>query len=395
MNDANPPQPATSNLALTRRLVVGASLSIALAPSLSHARSGASSDLVHIGMNGSQIHAARFDAATGALTPLGPVAEGLRPTWAVQHPRLPVLYYTDEAGNDGTSEGGVVAYRVDAATGGLTRLGDLRAGGGGTTHLSLDPRTSTILAANYGGGSVAALSLRPAGELGALTGAERSAGSGPHRRQASPHPHSTLVEPSRRFVLVPDLGADRVFIVPFDKATGRLGALDPTAEHHYVAPAGSGPRHLAAHRNGRVLYLMNELTADIHVLAWDKRAGRLSLRQVLSINEDGFAGQSSGGAIGTSPDGRFLYASNRGDSSLVVHAVDRRTGRLARIQKLLSGGDKPWHFTIHPSGKWMLVANRDANAISVFSVHPRSGRLTDAGQTLATPAPLHVHVLRR
>lgn len=382
---------SASHLPLTRRVVLGASLALGLAPRLAQARAVVRSDLVHIGMNGTQIHAARFDSITGALTPLGAVADGLRPTWAVQHPRHPILYYTDEAGNDGASEGGVVAYRVDGATGGLTRLGDLRAGGGGTTHLSLDPQTSTLLTANYGGGSFAALSLKADGALDALTGLDRSAGSGPHRRQASPHPHSTLIDPSRRFVMVPDLGADRVFVVPFDRRTGRLGALDPTGEQHYVLPAGSGPRHMATHRSGRVVYLMNELTADIHVLSWDHRAGRLGLLQSLSINEDGFAGQSSGGAIAMSPDGRFLYVSNRGDSSLVVHAVDRRTGRLTRIQKLPSDGDKPWHFAIHPDGKWLLVANRDANAISVFARDPSSGHLAKTDNRLETPGPQHVH----
>lgn len=378
------------SLTVTRRVLLAASAPALLTPAPAPVFAASrAADVLHIGMSGNQIHAARFDPSSGALTGLGPVAEGLRPTWAVQAPGKPILYYVDES----ASEGRIVAFLADRRTGALEQVGEAGTGGLGTTHLWLDRASSTLIGANFSGGSVASLSMGQGGVAPRLIGVTPSAGSGPHRRQTAPHPHGTVVDPSGRFLLVADLGADRVYVASFDRATGRIGAITPDATHHYAPPPGSGPRHMAFGRSGRILYLINELSGEIHVLSWDGRAGRLSLVQVLSINDDGFAGQSSGGEIGLSADGRFVYATNRADSSLVVHAVDGRTGRLTRIQKLPSGGDKPWHFALHPNGRWMLVANRDANALRVFSVDRRTGRLADSGQGLATPAPLHVHIL--
>jgi len=350
------------------------------------------SDLIYIGMQGDTVHAARFDPHSGELTAIGPVAEGLRPTWAVRHPRLPVVWFTDEAGNDGASQGGVVAFRVDPASGALTRLGDVRAGGGGTTHLAFDRRSSTLITANYGGASSASIPVGADGVPGAPTSILHMTGSGPHRRQAAPHPHGAWIDPAGRFALMADLGADRVWILPFDSAAQKYAVADPAAHAPYVSPPGSGPRHLAAHPDGRTLYLICELTAEIHTLGWDARAGVLTHRQTVSLNSPGFTGAGSGAEIAVSRDGRFVYASNRGENSLVVFAVDRRTRALTQIQSLPSGGDKPWHFAIHPNGRWLLVANRDANAIRVFAVDPRSGRLTDTGRSLSSPTPVHVHI---
>lgn len=371
----------------TRRLALGGAL--ATLPAMALAAPKRAGALVYIGMHGNQIHAARFDGASGKLTAIGPVAEGLRPTWAVAHPGLPVVYFTDEAGNDGSAPGGVVAFRVDAASGALTRLGDTRTGGGGTTHLSFDGRSGALLTANYGGGSVSSVRLGVDGRPAALVDTVKTTGSGPHRRQAGPHPHATLADRRGRFIMVPDLGADRVFLIPFNRKAQAFGPLEANAAHHYVLPPGSGPRHLAAHPAGRAIYLINELTADIHVLAFDR--GRLVKRQAVSLNDEGFTGQSSGGEIAVSADGRFVYASNRGDNTLVVHAVDRRTGQLSRIQKISSGGAKPWHFALHPAG-WLLVANRDANLLQVFRADRRSGQLAVAGESFQTPAPVHVHI---
>lgn len=373
-----------------RRTLIAAAIAATVpAPVLAGPRQ---SDLVYIGMQGDTVHAARFDPRTGELTAIGPVAQGLRPTWAVRHPRLPVFWFTDEAGNDGASQGGVVAFRVDPASGALTRLGDVRAGGGGTTHLAFDRRSSTLLTANYGGASSASIPVGADGIPGAPTSILHMTGSGPHRRQAAPHPHGAWIDPAGRFALMADLGADRVWILPFDSAAQKYGVADPAAHAPYVSPPGSGPRHLAAHPDGRTLYLICELTAEIHTLGWDARAGVLTHRQTVSLNSPGFTDAGSGAEIAVSRDGRFVYASNRGENSLVVFAVDRRTRALTQIQSLPSGGDKPWHFMIHPNGRWLLAANRDANAIRVFAVDPRSGRLTDTGRSLSSPTPVHVHI---
>lgn len=377
---------------VTRRAGLGGALAVALAPAPLMA-AGGRSEIVHIGMHGDKVHAARFDPASGDLAAIGPVAEGLRPTWTTQHPRQPILYVTDEVGNDGKSAGGVVTFRADARDGSLSRLGNIRAGAGGTTNLWFDAPSSTLLTANFAG-AVTTLPIRADNTPGEPTGITPTVGSGPHPRQASPHAHAAMVDPTGRFVLVADMGADRVFVIPYDRRRGRLGALDPAAPGHYAPAAGSGPRHLAMHPNGRLTFLLCELTAEVHALDWNATQGRLRLLHSAALTSPDFKGARSGAELQLSRDGRFLYVCNRGENGMVVFAVDQRTGALTLMQRIGSGGKRPWHFAIHPSGAWLLIANRDSNTLRLLRVDPRTGRLEDTGKSLASPTPVHVHFLR-
>lgn len=382
-----------SSARLHRRAVLAAAMAAPFAAGSAQAGIfGRRSSLIYIGSHASQILAARLDLSSGALTPLGVVAEGPRATWALRQPRSKLIHFTDEVGNDGSAPGGVVTYRADPATGALTRLGDVRAGGGGTTNLWFDAPSRTMLAANFGGGSLATLAVSEAGLPQTATTSVALAGSGPHRRQNGPHPHAVRIDPTGRFALAPDMGADRVFVLPWDAAAGRLGALDPARPGHYVAPAGSGPRHIAFDRTGRRLYLIQELTAEIVLLTWDAGAGALTAVQTWPLNVEGFTGAPSGAELALGPDGRFLYAANRGANELVVFAVDRATGGLSVVQRIPAGGERPWHFALHPGGRWLLAANRDSNALRVFAIDRRTGRLTDTGQGMEAPQPVHIHV---
>jgi 6-phosphogluconolactonase len=346
------------------------------------------SELIYVGMHGTKIHAGRFDPVSGDLSVIGPVADDPRPTWAVRHPTLPIVYFNNESGNAGNSEGTVQALRIDPKSGALTKISEMHSGGGGTTNLWFDAPSMTILIANYGGGSIATMPVRADGSLGEPVSVVKMTGSGPHRRQASPHPHGITVDPSGKFALVSDLGSDRVFVFPFDRKTRKLGVDDPAQSRHFILPPGTGPRHMAFHPGGRTLYLITEFTADVQVLGWDAKAGRLARKQVITTDDPAYTGDKSAAEIAVSKDGRFVYASNRGDHALVIYSVDQKTGMLTQIQRLPSGGPWPWHFTIHKSGKWMLVANRDANALSLFSIDRATGKLSNTGKTLASPKPV-------
>jgi len=345
-------------------------------------------ELAYVGTQSGAIHALRFDPDTGRMVSLGPVAQGGAPTWTAAHPRLPVLYAVDD--NKG-GEGSVIAYAVDRASGALAKTGEVRAGGAGTTYLALDPEATTVFAANFGGGSASSIALRPDGLLGAPVSTIKATGSGPHRRQASPHAHSVTLDPSGRYALVPDLGADRVFVYAFDRAGH---ALAPDVSRALALPPGSGPRHLVFGASGRHAYLMNELTAEVQVLRWDAAQGRLAPRQALPLSSPGFAGTKSGSALGIAPDGRFLYAANRGEHELQVFRVDPDSGELALVQRIPSGGQTPWGFALHPSGKWLAVAHQRGNTVNLFAVDPVSGRLSPAGQALDVPTPVSITFLR-
>ena len=345
----------------------------------------AQTELVYVGMQERQIRALRFDASTGRLTPLGTVAEGLRSTWTIAHPRLPILYAVDD---DNTREGSVTAFAVDRRTGALTRINEVASGGSGATYLSLDVASMTLLAANFGGGSSSSIALNRDGSLGARVSTIKETGSGPHRRQTSAHAHGIVIDPTGQYALVSDLGADRVFVYGFDRATRELSRDDSANPPPFVAVPGSGPRHLAFGHDGRFAYLLNELTAEIVTLRWNASQGNLSSVQTLPTSSAAFEGVQSGAEIALSQDGRFVYIANRGENTLLVYRVQPDTGELALVQRTPSGGERPWHFAIHASGKWMLVANQRSGKVNVFGIDPATGKLTDTGQSAEIPTPV-------
>lgn len=378
---------------LTRRRMLGSLGSLAATtaavPLLGAAPAAAASsrrtapDLVYVNTwNGDRIYGAWFDPRGGELTVIGPVGEASA-DWAVRHPRLAILYVAT------MDEGGVVyAFRIDPATGALTKTGEVATGGagmggGGVAYLSLDEPSSTLLVANFEGGLVAALPISHDGRLGAPASIAQDTGSGPNPRQAGPHPHDVELDPSGRFALVPDFGADRVFVYRFDRATRTLSAGPPG----YATESGSGPRRVAFHPDHRTVYLLTELTADIQALHWNPHGGLLAHRQTLALSTPGFTGTKSASDLAVSRDGRFVYAGNRGENSLVVFAVDPRTDLLSVAQRVPCGGTTPWSFSVHPSGRWLLVANEASSTVNVFGIDPRSGYLTDTGTAVSVPNP--------
>jgi 6-phosphogluconolactonase len=346
-------------------------------------------ELVYIGAHaagaGQGVSAARFDPRAGRLTALGLAAQAEQPTWLVVHPDKPVLYAVSEVGNDGKSEASVHSFRIDTKTGHLNPLNTVGSGGGGATHLVLDSKADTLFVANYGGGQISALPVRPDGALEQPSSVQITYGVGPTPRQQSPHPHGVTLDPSGRFVLAPDLGADRIFIYRIDPKSKTLTAA---AKPFEATPPGSGPRHLVFTPNGRFAFLNTELDAQVRVYAWNAQAGRLRFLGSRPTAAPRFTGAKSAAGIAVSGDSRFLYVSNRGEDVLVVYAIDSATGALTEVQRLPCGGKNPTSLTLHRSGRWMLVANEASDIVTLFAVDPKSGRLAATGQALATPHPV-------
>lgn len=348
----------------------------------------AGSELVYVGTQQSRIQALRFDPSTVALTTIGTAAQGINATWVQGNPKQPVIYAVDD---DRKREGSVTAYAVDRKTGALTELNRVDSKGVGTTYLSLDMRSRTLLAASYNSATASSIALEPDGRLGALASAIQETGSGPNRhRQASAHAHSAVVDPSGRHVLVPDLGADRVFVYGFDGARHALLPDDGNPPRTFDAPPGSGPRHLVFGADGKFAYVITEMSAEIYVLRWDAAQGRLEPVQTVELSSPQFDGVKSGAEINISADGRFVYAQDRGENMLVAYRVDPASGRLSEIQRIACGGAKPWSMEIDPSGKWLFTANQHSGNVAVFRVDPVSGRLTATQATTDVPTATSV-----
>jgi 6-phosphogluconolactonase len=344
-------------------------------------------DLLYIGTWGeNQVHAVRFDPVRGTMEPLGSVAE-VSSNWIAVHPTRSVLYVA------GGEQGGFVrTFHIDDASGALGQTGEIATeavprGSGGLSYIGLNAGADTMLVADFATGSAVTVPVGRGGRLGAVASSVQDTGSGPSPRQAGPHPHHVVIDPSRRFALVADFGSDRVFIYAYDRASHRLFSAVPNSPGSYATAPGSGPRRLVFHPGGRTVYLLNELTADIQVLRWDARAGVLTPRQLLTTNAPGHTGTTSAAELAISRDGRHVYTSNRGDNALTVFSVDPGTGLLTEAQRLPCGGVTPWSFSLHPEGRWLFVANEASSTVNLFRVDPGSGRLTDTGTSVAVPHP--------
>lgn len=369
---------------LRTALITGLGAAIVPIPAAAANRSACSIQTVYVGTQEAAaaggVHAVRLDAGTGLLSMPRIAAAQERPTWILRDPRRPVLYAVSEVGNDGVAQGSVTAYAIDG-DGALRSLDTVPSGGGGATHLSLARDGRTLFVANYGTGHVAALPIAADGRLSPPVAVVQDTGSGPSPRQKGPHAHGVTPDPSGRYLLVPDLGADRVFVY-------RTAGNALTLASALALPPGTGPRHLTFGRDPGVAYLANELAGTLTVLRWAPRTGTLSPVQQVDNTAPGYAGQRSVSEIAVSPDGTTLYAANRGEDTIVAYPIDPRTGRLGEGRRTPAGG-AAWSFAIDPTGRWLLAAHQRADTVTVFAIG-RGGTLTPTGAPLSVPSPTSV-----
>jgi 6-phosphogluconolactonase len=192
------------------------------------------------------------------------------------------------------------------------------------------------------------------------------------------------VDPTNRFVIVTDLGTDRISVYPFDATNG---SLDAKKVRTVASPAGVGPRHVRLHPNGNWLYADTEMGSTISLYDWDSRTGTLTEKQTLSTLPAGFSGKSLAAELRIHPDGRHLYVSNRGDNSLMVFSIDPASGRLAAVQRQPSGGSVPRNFALDPTGRWLVCTHPLTNNVMVFAVDQTTDRLTPVGTPIKILAP--------
>nr|WP_262892557.1 lactonase family protein [Hymenobacter qilianensis] len=234
------------------------------------------------------------------------------------------------------------------------------------------------------------LPIEPNGELAPIADTQQHTGSGPHKNQKAPHAHCILPDPANRFVFAVDLGTDKVYGYQLD---AKEDALVPRATPAFTAAPGAGPRHLTFHPGGQLAYLINELNSTITALRYDEGAGTFQEIQTLSTLPSDFTGENSCADIHVSPNGEFLYGSNRGHDSLVVYAIDIPSGRLTLVEHVPTLGQKPRNFTIDPTGQLVLVANQATNNIVTFRVDRETGKLTPTGKSVQVPAPVCLQVV--
>jgi 6-phosphogluconolactonase len=329
----------------------------------------------------------RMDRRSGQLRLVGSVAAGANPSFLAIHPNGRVLYAVNEVEQyNGRATGAVSAFAIAGGTGALTKLGEEPSEGGAPCFVSVDRSARVVLIANYVGGSVALLPIQSDGVLAPATSVVKHAGSGPNAdRQSEPHAHCIVADPSNRFALAADLGADRVFVYRLD--------LDGKSLRHMeggdaVMRPGAGPRHIAFHPTLPLVFVACELDSTVVSLRFENARGALSPLETRSTVPAGWIGENYPADIHIAPSGRTLYVSNRGHNSLAVFSVAESTGALSLVQVVSTGGDWPRNFSLDPTGRWVLVANQRSNSIVVFGRDEESGKLTPTRQRIALPSPV-------
>jgi 6-phosphogluconolactonase len=339
--------------------------------------------------NGRGIHLFQVNRYTGALTPCGIYEMGTSPSCLAFNAAKTHLYSANETERIGADEAGSVsAFTVSGTDGSLKLLNTVRSGGKGPAHLSVHPSGKFVLVANYFGGSVAVLPVRPDGSLGEATDIKKDSGTvGPAKATSAPpgsfafsghdQPHAHMIEADRsgRFVLHVDLGLDQILVWKFD---GEKGILTPNDPPYVSLPPGDGPRHFAFHPNHRWLYSIQEEGSTVVLFDYDEEKGRLASRQTISSLPPGFAGSNFCSEIMVSADGRFVYAGNRLHDSIAVFAVGK-DGTLTFVTEEWTRGNYPRSFNFDPSGRFLYSCNQRGDNLAAFRVDPKSGTLTFAG----------------
>jgi len=333
------------------------------------------------------IYLVRMNRQSGKLRRVGAVDAGENPSFLATHPNGRVLYAVNEVEKyNGKASGAVSAFAIARDTGALTRRNEEPSEGAAPCFVSVDRSGRVVLVANYTGGSVALLPIKADGSLAPAASVVHHAGTGPNtERQEAPHAHCIITDPSNRFVLSADLGADRVFLYRLDLDGKSLRHLEGGDA---VMRAGAGPRHLAFHPTLPLVFVSTELDSTVATLRFDAESGKLSPLEPRSTLPAGWKGTNYPADIHVAPSGRTLYVSNRGHNSIAVFSVAPATGALALEQVVSTGGDWPRNFSLDPTGRWLLVANQKSDSVVVFGRDEESGRLTPTRQRIAIPSPV-------
>ena len=331
------------------------------------------------------IHAFQFDSKTGELKPLHRTTDIRNPFFLAISPDQRFLYAIDAEKFGGAENEFVATYSIEGRTGALKRLNLQSARGTASCYLDIYATGRTVVVANYSSGSVAALPVQKDGSLGEAASSVQHSGTGADpARQKGPNAHSIVVSPDNRFALAADLGIDKVLSYRLDAATATLTPNE--AQPFAKMQPGSGPRHLTFHPNGKRVYVINEMKNTVTFFAYAADSGTLTERQTIATLPADFTGKSFTADLKITPDGRFLYGTNRGHDSIAIYRI-ADDGQLSLITIQPSLGKGPQNLLITPDGQWLLCANMPGNSVVVFQIDPKTGNLKPAGEPVAMPMP--------
>jgi len=349
-----------------------------------------SSQTVYVGTytdQGSEgIYVFDLDVEKAKLTLKHTVGGITNPSFLVLDSQNRYLFSVNESGNTGS----VMAFRIDPDTDNLQLLNEQPSHGMHPCHLDVDTFDENVIVSNYTGGNVAIYPITQDGSLGEAANVQQHSGSSVNpQRQKGPHAHSTTVSPDGKYAYSCDLGIDKIMI--YKLLNGQLVSNEPAFVK--VQP-GAGPRHFTFHPNEKFAYVINELNATITMFEYDAASGALTTKQTVKTLPNDYYGANKCADIHVTPNGKFLYGSNRGHDSLAIYKVNAETGELTFVGHQSTGGKAPRNFGIDPSGRLLLAANQDSHNIVTFLINSETGELTKMSET-AVSKPVCVKFMQR
>ncbi len=331
------------------------------------------------------IHGLTFDSSTGNVQPGARMADVEHPFFLALSPNRRFLYSIHAPGQfSGENDEFVSAFELVGPSGELKLLNRESTRGKAACYLDVDATGRAALVANYTTGSVASLPIQEDGSLGEIASYFQHEGSSVREdRQSGPHAHCFVISPDNRFALAADLGLDQVLNYRLDPDSARL---EPAPQPFVRTLPGAGPRHLVFHPSGKQVYVINELANSVTWFNYLPETGTLIERETVTTLPEDFDGVSYCADLKITPDGKFLYGTNRGHDSLATYRIED-SGRLVPLAIVPSRGRGPQNLAITPDGKWLLCANMPGNNLAIFQIDPRDGTITPHGQPLEIPSP--------
>jgi len=336
------------------------------------------------------IHAYQLDADTGGLELVHRTTDVEHPFFMAVSPDQRFLYSIHALQFGAKENEEVAAYEINGRTGQLSLLNRRSTLGTASCYLDVDATGKTVLVANYSTGNVAALPVGKDGTLGDASSFVQHAGSSVDpARQQGPRAHCIVASPDNRFVFAADLGLDQILAYRLDAKTSQLS---PNRQAFVRTPPGAGPRHLTFHPNGKYLYAINELKNSVTLFDYVDGTGMLIEQQTISTLPEDFDGTSHCADLKITPDGRYLYGTNRGHDSIAGYRIGDE-GQITLIGIESSLGKGPQNMAITPDGKLLLCANLPGDNVAVFRIDSGSGKLKSVGDPLSMPKPSCIMLL--
>lgn len=329
-----------------------------------------------------------FNSQTGDATWISNTDSVTNPSWVTISNDHKYVYAVNET--NGTNPGRVTAYSFDKNNGTLHFLNTTASGGDDPCYLATSFDNKWLTVANYTSGTATVFpinadgSVKPYSQLINDT-IYRSPGD-----SAIPHVHETVFSPDEKFLVTPDLGLDKLMIYKFEPSKEKPLVLSSPSS--VASETGSGPRHIVFSSNKKHAYLIHELSGT--VTAYNYENGTFSQIQDIATFPKGFDGKKDGAEIMVSPDGKFLYASDRGDlNQIVIFSIDPDSGKLTFKGTQSSLGTHPRNFIIDPTGNFLLAANQDSENIVIFKINKETGLLNKTGKEIHIPRPVCLQMI--